>query len=439
MAAILAAMSLLSSVPAAHGAFCHGKPDPEAKRNTQPIFTDAPVFVRSVQNASLYRVGNDENAISVVHLWGNAYQRGFAHGTLMKEDMTTFLNQAFSYFESQFVEAINGTVPWIPQDMADWVAREGLDVALDITYDAMKPFSGKYFWDEMHGMADATGVDWKLIRRVTLIGELTKGSCSMIGAWGDATVDGKTLQLRALDWDVGGPFQNFPQITVYHSDGPSDGQDFANVGWTGWVGSITGMSSRQTAISEIGVSFPDETFGKESRIGTPFVFLLRDIIQFDNSIEDAKKRITDARRTCDLILGVGDGKVDSGVPFNSVQYGHSVANFINDKNLLPVNDTWHQPMDSIVYHGMDWLCPGYSIVLQNQLKKLRGKLSPEIIVSDVTAIVQTGDLHIAIYDLTDDAMYVSNARSNNETGADLAYDRQFIKFDMKALFATSPQ
>ena len=35
------------------------------------------------------------------------------------------------------------------------------------------------------------------------------------------------------------------------------------------------------AISEIGVSFPDETFGKESRFGIPFTYILRDIIQFD--------------------------------------------------------------------------------------------------------------------------------------------------------------
>ena len=75
------------------------------------------------------------------------------------------------------------------------------------------------------------------------------------------------------------------------------------------MGSITGMSSNQMAISEIGVAFPDATFGNMSRIGVPFTFLLRDILQFDDSLESALKRITNANRTCDLILGVGDGKV----------------------------------------------------------------------------------------------------------------------------------
>ena len=33
-----------------------------------------------------------------------------------------------------------------------------------------------------------------------MIGELTKGACSMFGAWGKATSHGQTVQLRALDW-----------------------------------------------------------------------------------------------------------------------------------------------------------------------------------------------------------------------------------------------
>ena len=33
---------------------------------------------------------------------------------------------------------------------------------------------------------------------------------------------------------------------------------------------IIGMNDRMMAISEIGVSYPDDTFGKESRFGVPF-------------------------------------------------------------------------------------------------------------------------------------------------------------------------
>ena len=63
----------------------------------------------------------------------------------------------------------------------------------------------------------------------------------MFGANGSATEGGTLLQLRALDWDVDGPFKNFPQITVYHPSSSGGGHAFANVGWTGWIGSITGV------------------------------------------------------------------------------------------------------------------------------------------------------------------------------------------------------
>lgn len=79
-------------------------------------------------------------------------------------------------------------------------------------------------------------------------------------------------------------------------------------------------------------------------------------------------RMEDANRTCHLILGVGDGKVipsDDGeiIPFHAVQYGYEVANIQTDKNMMPYNETWHQRLDQMIYHGMDWECPGFSVVL----------------------------------------------------------------------------
>jgi len=462
----LFACALALLCKSSNAAFCHGKPSPTAQPNNNTIDVAPPRFVRSVINAtgghaSLYLVGAGDDEISLVHLWGTAYEKGYAHGTLMKEPMTQFTNRAFAFFAEQFQQALNSSVPWIPPKMAAWVAKVGLEVALDLTADATKPYTGTYFYEEMQGMADATGLDYKTIRRVHMIGELTKGSCSMYGAWGQATETGNTLQMRALDWDTSGPFQNYPQVTIYHKPSTTSTAhpvwldeasvppqvakeaSFANVGWTGWIGSITGMSESQTGVSEIGVSFPDATFGNESRFGVPFTFILRDILQFDATLEDAMKHITGASRTCDLILGVGDGKVDSttdGAPFRGVQYSHSVANFFDDTNMEPKNDTWHAKIESMVYYGMDWLCPNFSIVLHRQLAMLHGSLNVANTVREVVPIVQTGDLHIAIYDLTRMMMYVANAKSDNESGPSMAYDRQFIQLNMTLLFQEpSPQ
>ena len=44
------------------------------------------------------------------------------------------------------------------------------------------------------------------------------------------------------------------------------------------------MSAKGLAISQ---KHSDEPFGRESRAGVPFNFLMRDILQFDNSLQDA--------------------------------------------------------------------------------------------------------------------------------------------------------
>ena len=73
---------------------------------------------------------------------------------------------------------------------------------------------------------------------------------------------------------------------------------------------------------------------------------------------------------------------------------------------------------------MDWLCPGYSVVLANQLQKYHGNLTADLVIHDIIPVVQSGDLHIAIYDLEQEVMYVSNAKGDGESGPDMAYDRQ---------------
>ncbi|CAE7921102.1 dcd1A, partial [Symbiodinium sp. KB8] len=260
---------------------------------------------------------------------------GYAHGALLKDVAKGFVDNVWAYFEQQVRDSIDQF--GLPEWLADMIEDVGLDVALGLTYDLTKNFTGQYFFDEMRGMSDATGIDYERILHIHMIGELTKGTCSMFGAWGSAVaVPGTTLQLRALDWNVDGPFKDYPAVVVYH---PSAGwgNNFANLGFVGWIGTLSGQSDQHMAVSEIGISFPDSSFGNESRIGVPFTFILRDMLQ------DSQHRLSTANRTCYLVLGVGDGKEEM---VNAVKYSYSVAYFMND----------------MVYEGMDWLCPTYQSV-----------------------------------------------------------------------------
>jgi hypothetical protein len=321
------------------GAGCNGvsTPGPE---NTHPIQTAPPTFVRKVENGSLWTVSQGDQTVDVLHLYGRPYDWGYAHGTLMKEKLSHFYPEVYAYVAEQInAAAANNT-------FLQWVLDVGINAALDLSFERTKGSLQPYVLEEIQGLSDGSGVPFKHVRNLMWVGELTRGGCSMFGAWGDATSNnmGKLLQLRALDWDIDGPFKNYAAVITYHPADPTDGHAFANLAFVGFTGSVTGFSETELGVSEIGVSYPDASFGNETYLakGYPFTYLIRDVLQFDETLTAAENRIENAERTCDLILGVGDGKADApaGDAFRGFQYSPSVANMMTDENQMPLED-WH--------------------------------------------------------------------------------------------------
>jgi isopenicillin-N N-acyltransferase-like protein len=73
--------------------------------------------------------------------------------------------------------------------------------------------------------------------------------------------------------------------------------------------------------------------------------------------------------------------------------------------------------------------------MATQIKQYYGNITAENTIYGITPIVQTGNLHIAVYDLTDQLMYVSFMQRTNGTGPLYAYDRQFTQLQLNVLFA----
>jgi hypothetical protein len=109
-------------------------PDRVGVTNNMPIITQKPSFVRSVANAALYQVGSGDDMLPIVHLWGTPYQKGFAHGTLMKDDASAFITTLWSYLEMQVERKINSSSggifsPEAAVSRASWFGRSiGRDV-----------------------------------------------------------------------------------------------------------------------------------------------------------------------------------------------------------------------------------------------------------------------------------------------------------------------
>ena len=202
--------------------YATGKPDPDAQPNNFGYVEATPSLIDSTTNGELYVAGPSDQQFYVVHVSGDPYDMGYAQGSLLKNIAPAFIDAVFEYLIDQ--------VPMhkLAPDLVNYTLEEALDLTADLT----RPFTPDYWFEEMRGLSDGSGIPYQKILQLHMLPELTKGSCSMFGAWGNATLssDGKLLQLRALDWDTEGPFKDYPAIVVYH---PTDGNAFANIGFTG--------------------------------------------------------------------------------------------------------------------------------------------------------------------------------------------------------------
>jgi len=361
--------------------------------------------LKDTEHGSLAIAGEGEDKTFVLTVWGTPYEMGKAYGELLKDEIIAHLTHITKLM----------------------IQKSGKPIeALDAVYEQTKPFIAPYFIDEMKGVADGSGMALQDVIRANMIGEAGEWHCSLFGAWGKATAaDGHLYQLRSLDYETEANIQRYPLIVVYV---PEQGHPFANITWAGVVGCISGISTEQLAISEIGDDYNKED---DTLAGIPFMFLLRDVLQFDKSLDESIERIKNASKTTSLLYGIGDGELGY---LRGFQTSHTLCNVFNWNNLEPVTAT-HKRIEDVVYWGMSWDVPSYDGPLHDKLVEHYGHINAEVTINDIVTSVGTGDLQTVVYDLTAMKIWVANAKADDESGHLAAYDRQFIEFDMKKVFS----
>jgi hypothetical protein len=156
------------------GAFCandtsHGVP------NLLPIDDSAARFVGKVENGSLYQIGAGEDQVWLIHVYGNTgYDYGFAYGTLLKEQINKVLPRAWAHFEQEIIDAIKDLK--LPKWFEDLVADKGLSFALDFQNALVEKYMDPEVYAEMRGMSDAAQIDYAVVRRLHMLGEITRGN-----------------------------------------------------------------------------------------------------------------------------------------------------------------------------------------------------------------------------------------------------------------------
>ncbi|MBS0605069.1 MAG: hypothetical protein JSS60_08575 [Verrucomicrobia bacterium] len=244
------------------------------------IFTSLPVF-----SALLSKEGTgsleQRNGQYVLHLKGTPYERGYQHGSLLKEQIQRNI--------STYIDQPKSPIPGRVEDFSRNISL-------------LMSFVPDHFKQEMKGMSDGSGIPLQKIIVLNLFPEMFH--CSGITVAGSASKNGELYHVRVLDYSVGKNLQSTAVLQVVE---PDQGSPFLNVSYAGFIGTITGMNLEKIAIGEIG------GLGYGSWAGVPMAFLLRDILQNATSLEEAKAILASTPRTCEYYYVFSDGKTRESI------------------------------------------------------------------------------------------------------------------------------
>ena len=156
------------------GSFC--KDDiPQGTPNMLPIESGPPRLIRTVANGSLYQVGVGEDQSWLLHLWGaNGYDYGLAYGILLAEQINQLLPFAYAHFEQEIIDNIDNIK--VPEWFKKVVVDEGVAFALDMQDALVEAYMDKEIYNELRGISEGAKIDYKMLVRLHMLGELTRGN-----------------------------------------------------------------------------------------------------------------------------------------------------------------------------------------------------------------------------------------------------------------------
>ncbi len=184
----------------------------------------------------------------VVLLKGTPEQVGFAHGSLLKDESQRCLDSVLYAF---------GTVNTIRTGR--WFRHE-----LDSAYEKLAAHIPEDHQREM--LAFAQAMDWepRTAQVINVFPELFH--CSGFALFGKATKDGKLYHGRVLDYMTTIGLQDSATTFIVAIDGK---HAFANIGYAGFIGSVSGMNDQAISLGEMGGG------GEGQWDGVPMATLMR--------------------------------------------------------------------------------------------------------------------------------------------------------------------
>ena len=121
--------------------------------------------------------------------------------------------------------------------------------------------------------------------------------CSGVALRGKATVGGRVLHARVLDYMRDIDLQDAAVVQVFM---PTGRNAWMSLGYAGFIGTVTAMNERGLAIGEMGGR------GEGHWDGMPMSLLLRDVMERAGTVEEALAILRAAPRTCEYYYVLSD-------------------------------------------------------------------------------------------------------------------------------------
>ena len=218
----------------------------------------------------------------VAMLRGTHRQMGLQHGRLLRPHVRAVMETVL--YTVGFYTSI---------DSGQWF--------LDVLREARRrtwPFTPECYKEEMAGLAEGSGLPRERVETANVFPEYFH--CSGFALWGKATKDGALYHGRVLDYMRHLGFQDHAAVFVCK---PDSGYAFVNVGYAGFVGSVTGMNERQVAVGEMGGG----RVGDWDGLSMPL--LVRHVLERAGTLAEALSIFRGTPRTCEYFYVVSDGKI----------------------------------------------------------------------------------------------------------------------------------
>jgi hypothetical protein len=348
---------------------------------------------RRVDHGELRWIGGQRVAL----LAGTPEQVGRAHGQLFQVEARRCIDSVLYAFGT--VQTIR-TGRWFRHD-------------LEAAYARLAPHIPERHKRETNAMAKALGISPQLAQALNVFPELFH--CSGFAVFGKATKDGKLYHGRVLDYMTAIGLQDAATTFVVKIDGKIP---FANVGYAGFTGSVTGMNARAISLGEMGGR------GEGKWDGAPMATLMRRALEECATLDEVIALWKSSPRTCEYYYVFADGKTNRAVGVAAVPES---IEFVHPGQSHP---RLGKGIEDVIV-----LSAGSRLEkLRQRIQTRYGELDAELgqwLMSKPVAM--QSNLHNVLFVPADGVMYVANADHKNP-----AANRPYVRLDLIQLLKSMP-